>query len=50
MLLLLLVSLLNVAVFSTVADFPTVCSGGPIADDIHAVPIVPAADLTMFQL
>ncbi len=52
--LLLLVPLLNFAVFSTVADFPTVCSAGPTADDIHAVPIVPAADvisdLTMSQL
>jgi hypothetical protein len=42
-LLLLLVSLLNVAVFSTVANCPTVCSGGPAADDILDVPIVPAA-------
>ncbi len=32
-------SLLNVAVFSTDADFPTVC---PAAVDIHDVPIVPA--------
>jgi hypothetical protein len=42
-LLLLLASLLNVAVFSTVADCPTVCSCGPTAEDIHDVPIVPAA-------
>jgi hypothetical protein len=42
-LLLLLVSLLNVAVISTVADCRTVCSGGPTAFDIHDVPIVPAA-------
>jgi hypothetical protein len=41
--LLLLVSLLNVAVFSAVAHFPTSCSGGPTADDIHDVPIVPSA-------
>jgi hypothetical protein len=41
--LLLLVSLWNVAVFSAVADFPTACSGGPTADDIHDVPIVRAA-------
>jgi hypothetical protein len=40
---LLLVSLLNVAVFSTVADFPTACSGGPTADDIHDLPVAPAA-------
>ncbi len=50
----LLVFLLNAAVFSIVADFSTVSSGGPTADDIHAVPIVPAAavisDLTMSQL
>jgi hypothetical protein len=32
-LLLLLVSLLSVAVFSTVADLPNVCSGGPTADE-----------------
>ncbi len=36
-------SLLNVAVFSTVADVPIVCSGGSIANDIHDVPTVPAA-------
>ncbi len=36
-------SLLNVAVFSTVADFSTVCSGTPTADDISKLPIVPAA-------
>jgi hypothetical protein len=41
--LLLLVSVLNVIVFSAVADFPTSCSGGPTADDIHDVPIVPSA-------
>jgi hypothetical protein len=41
--LLLLVSLRNVAVFSAVADFPNACSGGPTADDIHDVPIVHAA-------
>ncbi len=35
-------SLLNVAVFSTDADFPTACSGGPSADDIHDVRAVPA--------
>jgi hypothetical protein len=37
----LLVSLRNVDVFSAVADFPTTYSGGPTADDIHDVPIVP---------
>jgi hypothetical protein len=37
-LLLLLVSLLDVAVFSTVADFSTVCSGGP--NDISNLHIV----------
>ncbi len=36
-------SLLNVAVSSTVTDFPTVCSGDPTADDIHDVPIDHAA-------
>ncbi len=36
-------SLLNVAVFSTVADFSTVRSGTPIADDIPDLPIVPVA-------
>ncbi len=41
--LLLLVSLFNVAVFFAVADFPTACSGSPTADNIHDVPIVPAA-------
>jgi hypothetical protein len=44
------VSLLNFAVLSTVADFPTVCSGGPTADDIHDVPIVPAAAAVIFDL
>ncbi len=39
----MLLSLLNVAVLSTVADFPTVCSGGLTADDIHDVPVVPAS-------
>jgi hypothetical protein len=39
----LLASLLNVAVFSTVADFPTACSGNPTAVDIHDVLTIPAA-------
>jgi hypothetical protein len=48
LLLLLLVSLLNIAVFSTV-PLPTFLlsdSGGPTAVDIHHVPIVPAAAVT----
>ena len=45
-LLLQLMSLLNVSVFSTVADFPTVFSEGSDAVDIHDVPIVPAAELS----
>ncbi len=50
-LLLLLVSLLNVGVFATLADFPTVYSGGPTADDIQDVPFVPAvADLPAFTV
>jgi hypothetical protein len=33
--------------FSTFADFPTVYSGGPTADDIHDVPIVHAAAVSL---
>jgi hypothetical protein len=47
-LLLSLVSLLNIAVFSTVLllTFLLSDSGGPAAVDIHDVPIVPAAVVT----